>query len=267
MIITLLSDYGYKDHYIAKVKGILLHQSYIDKIIDITHDVTPMSYLHGSYTFKNAYSYFPSDTVHISLMSIMEYISSEENSTAIMCYRKGQYIICADNGFLPFTFSKDEIQAFQLPVSAVNYYDWIQQVSDFIGAWHLQPKLLEQLPIITPKVTVRNIATIFKEDSIETYIVYIDHYCNIILNITKDQFESARRGRNFEIQFARSEKINKIHTNYHDVDKSNMLCRFNSDGYMEIAIRNGQAAELLGMHVYNSDNLIYNTIKILFRNK
>lgn len=267
MIITLLSDYGYKDHYIAKVKGILLQQPHINNIIDITHDITPMSYLHGAYAFKNAYSFFPTGTVHISLMSIMEYLTLEENSTAIMYYKKGQYIICADNGFLPFTFSKDEIQAYQLPVSATDYYDWIQQVSHFLGAWHQQPELLSQLAIITPKVTVKNVATIFKEDSIETFIIYIDHYCNLILNITKEQFESARRGRSFEIRFARSEKIDKIHTNYHDVDKSNMLCRFNSDGYLEIAIRNGQAAELLGMHVYNNDNLIYNTIKILFHNK
>lgn len=267
MIITLLSDYGYKDHYIAKVKGILLHQKHIDKIIDITHDVTPMSYLHASYTFKNAYSYFPTDTVHISLMSIMEYLATEENSTAIMYYKNGQYIISADNGFLPFTFAKDEIQVYQLPVNAVDYYDWIQQVANFIGVWHQQPEILQNLPTKTPKLTVKNVTSIFKEDSIETYIVYIDHYCNIILNITKDQFESARRGRSFEILFARSEMINQFHTHYHDVDKGNMLCRFNSDGYMEIAIRNGKASELLGMHVYNSDNLIYNTIKILFHNK
>lgn len=266
MIVTLLSDYGYKDHYIAKVKGILLHQKQIDKIIDITHDVTPMSFLHASYAFKNSYNYFPEGTVHISLMSIIEHVPSQDFSRAIMYHKKGQYIISADNGFLPFTFSRDDIHAYELPVKAADYYDWVQQVAHFLGTWRNDTSYLETLPKVSPLITSKSVATIFKDDTIETFVIHIDNYCNIILNITKDQFESARRGRKFEVQFARSEKLEKLYANYQDVEKSSALCRFNSDGYMEIAIRNGKASELLGMHVYNSDNLIYNTIKIVFHN-
>src|SRR4030095_14438845 len=68
---------------------------------------------------------------------------------------------------------------------------------------------------------------------IEGQIIFIDNFENVIINITKDEFEEQRRGRIFKIVFKRDEVIDKISDTYADVPESEKLAFFNSAGYLE----------------------------------
>jgi S-adenosylmethionine hydrolase len=109
---------------------------------------------------------------------------------------------------------------------------------------------------------------------IEGQIIFIDNFENVIINITKDEFEEQRRGRSFKIVFKRDEIIDKISDTYADVTESEKLALFNSAGYLEIAINKGNAAGLFGLQGYTENlntqsqylqnRLLYQTIKIYF---
>ncbi|MFM7839708.1 MAG: S-adenosyl-l-methionine hydroxide adenosyltransferase family protein, partial [Chitinophagaceae bacterium] len=108
------------------------------------------------------------------------------------------------------------------------------------------------------------------DNFIEGHIIFIDHFENIILNITREEFNAHRKGRSFKIVFKRDKVIDKISEQYSDVREGEMLALFNSAGYLEIAINKGNAAGLFGLQGFleqsqNQQNrLFYQTARIFF---
>jgi S-adenosylmethionine hydrolase len=108
------------------------------------------------------------------------------------------------------------------------------------------------------------------DNFIEGQIIFIDHFENVIVNITKDEFEEKRRGRDFMIVFRHGDKIEKISDHYSNVPEGEKLALFNSAGYLELAINKGNAAGLLGLSGFteksqNAQNrLIYQLVKVDF---
>jgi S-adenosylmethionine hydrolase len=112
------------------------------------------------------------------------------------------------------------------------------------------------------------------DDWIDGQIIFIDNFENVIVNITRHQFEELRRGRGFKINFKRDEVIDHISETYADVPEGEKLALFNSAGYLEIAINKGNAAGLLGLKGFSEKNsqsvqilqnqLFYQTVRINF---
>ena len=108
-------------------------------------------------------------------------------------------------------------------------------------------------------------------DWIESQIIFIDHFENVVVNLTKEEFEDVRKNRKFKIVLMRnSEYIEKISEHYAAVQPGENLAWFNSAGYMEIAINKGNVAGLFGLQGYTESNaamqnrLLYQTVRILF---
>jgi S-adenosylmethionine hydrolase len=111
-------------------------------------------------------------------------------------------------------------------------------------------------------------------DWIEGQILFIDNFENVIINITREQFEEQRAGRSFRIVFKREEVIDRISESYADVPEGEKLALFNSAGYLEIAINKGNAAGLLGLKGFSEragqvpgilqNQLAYQTVRIYF---
>jgi S-adenosylmethionine hydrolase len=108
----------------------------------------------------------------------------------------------------------------------------------------------------------------------EGQIIFIDNFENVIVNITREQFEEQRKGRSFNIVFVRNEVIDRISETYADVPQGEKLALFNSAGYLEIAINKGNAAGLFGLKGFSEKasqaekirqaQLFYQTVRIVF---
>jgi S-adenosylmethionine hydrolase len=259
MIITLLSDFGYQDNFIAVAKGVLLQKLPVARLIDLNHEVEPFHLLQCSYLLKSAYSNFPQRTIHLSLFDIMH-----RNPAALLITRVDeQYIITADNGLLPLTFDGKLGKVYMLEQTVNTYLDWLYLAADFIATLEQTDFNLDHLPTLEPKVHPSQLQALVKDNSIECQVIHIDRYENVVINITKDKFESLRKGRKFRIQIVR-DTVTQISKDYSDVPVSDKLCLFNSAGYMEIAINQGKASSLLGLRLHNERQLIYQNIKIEF---
>ena len=93
-IITLTSDWGYSDYYVAAVKGAILSQIPDAVIVDITHEITPFNVRQAGFVLKNCFRDFPKGTIHIIAVDTIETLDIPH----VVVKADGQYFISADNG-------------------------------------------------------------------------------------------------------------------------------------------------------------------------
>ncbi len=259
MIITLLSDFGYQDNFVGVAKGVLLQKLPVARLIDMNHEVEPFHLLQCSYLLKSGYVNFPVNTVHLSLFDIMH-----QNPAVLLVTKiNDQYIISADNGLLPLTFGNKLEKVYMHDKMVSSYLEWLYLAADFIARLEQDHTVIDNLSTIEPKVHPARLQPLINEHSVECQVIHIDRYENVVINITKDEFETLRKGRRFRIQIVR-DSLTHISKDYSDVPISEKLCLFNSAGYMEIAINQGKASSLLGLRLHNERQLVYQNIKIEF---
>lgn len=256
-IITLTSDWGYKDHYLAAVKGKLHYYITNLTIIDISHHVSLFNIEQAAFIFKNCYQHFPEGTIHIISVGSEE----SEKSPHIVIADRGYYFIGTDNGIFSMIFDNIPGKITELTIPQDSDSFTFSTLHRFVNAAvHLaQGKPIEILGI--PKKTL-NIKLPFKptigKNTINGMVIYIDAYENLITNITNDLFKSVGKGRKYSI-FLRGENIRKIHQSYNDVPIGEIVIIFGSNGNLEIAINHGNAHSLLGIDLNDSIMIEFDT--------
>ncbi|HJW18544.1 MAG TPA: SAM-dependent chlorinase/fluorinase [Flavisolibacter sp.] len=271
--ITLTSDIGEQDYLVGAVKGRLLRINPEFKIIDITHKLSPFNYPQAAYVCRNAIKNFPEFTYHIVLVNLFE----SKPEQLLFAFHKDQYLVCADNGLIEMILEEKPEMVLGIPLgkSAIKNTLYCIDV-----AARAITQLMNGEPLLNigipdaPYLEKNPLRPTSGEDWIEGQIIFIDHFENVIVNITQDQFEEQRKGRRFKIVFKRDEVIERISGSYADVPQGEKLVLFNSAGYMEIAINKGNAAGLFGLKGYNESSqqvsvmvqnrLFYQTVKVYF---
>lgn len=261
-IVSLLSDFGLQDASVASAKAILLQQVPDVKIIDISHLLEPFYLQQAAYLLASSYKNFPEGTCHVLFFDIFY----EQAPTLMLCEKDGHYFLAPDNGILALAFGrefKDAWKCFELGQSMA-FKDWVKATGLIV--LQLQTKKPSELGLPSHELVNRPQPLLPKIDgnTVECHVIHIDRYENVILNINREQFEKIGRNRPFRIQFMRDDEISQINTHYNDVREGERLCRFNSAGYLEIAINRGNAASLLGLRLNREQHVMYSSIKIFF---
>ena len=245
-IITLTSDWGIKDHYLAMVKGAILKQVPDARIIDISHQVPPHDLTQAAFIIRNSYREFPEGTVHIIGISTEE--SDVHPHTAI--FADGHYFIGADNGILTMILDKAPEKIVEITLMQDSEFFTFSTRDRFVKAAAMlvsgedistlgdERESLNQKFLFSPVV---------ENNIIKGIVIYVDNYENVITNITREKFREVGKGRKFTISF-RGEEIHTIHESYSDVPVGEILALFGHNGHLEIAMNNGTASGLLGLH-------------------
>src|SRR5919202_191443 len=95
-ILTLLTDFGLKDGYVASMKGVILGIAPQARLIDITHDIKPQAIGEASYLLHATYRYFPPGSVHLAVVD--PGVGSERRAIAV--HTPQGYFVGPDNGLL-----------------------------------------------------------------------------------------------------------------------------------------------------------------------
>ena len=272
-LITLTSDIGRQDFLTGAVKGQLLQINNQFTIVDISHELSPFNYPQAAYVCRNAIKNFSPKTFHIVLVNLFD----KKPDHLLFIEHNGQYIGCADNGLITMILEETPQKVIALPLSPSEQKNTLYCARVFAKAFQsiLDGKTLEETGDADVSIEVKNpLRPLLGEKFIEGQIIFIDNFENVIINITKEEFEEQRRGRSFKIVFKRDEIIEKISETYADVNESEKLALFNSAGYLEIAINKGNAAGLFGLEGYTEkanmqtqymqNRLLYQTVKIYF---
>ena len=269
-LLTLTSDIGQKDYLTGAIKGQLMQLSPAFQIVDISHNLTPFNYPQAAYVCRNAIRNFPEFTFHIVLVNLFE-IKPEQ---ILVAFHNHQYIICPDNGLLTMILEAKPEVVVGIPLDKSVIRDSLYIVRT-IGKSILsisEGMALDEIGTPEPEIIEKHpLRPMLSEDWIDGQIIFIDHFENVIVNITREDFEAQRKGRSFRIMFKRDEVIDKISETYADVPEGEKLALFNSAGYLEIAINKGNAAGLLGLQGFSEkqathlqNRLFYQTVRIFF---
>lgn len=271
-ILTLTSDIGHSDFLIGGIKGQLLQSLPGVQLMDISHSLSPFNYPQAAYICRNAIRNFPAGSCHLVLVNLFD----KRPTHLLLAEHEGQFIGCADNGLLTMILECEPQKVVALPLEKSAHKNTLYCVSEFARAFS---KLMEGKPLAEIgepgiAIQVKNpLRPLLGNNHIEGQIILIDHFENVIVNISQEEFETQRRGRSFSIIFKRDEVIDRISDTYADVPEGEKLALFNSAGYLEIAINKGNAAGLFGLQGYSerqqqhaqlNQQLFYQTIKIHF---
>lgn len=247
-IITLTTDLGLKDYYVASVKAAILKETPDINIIDITHEIPSFDLQKTAFVIKNSYSDFPENTIHI--IGVNSETDLEVAHVAI--YYNGHYFIGADNGIFSLIFDTPPDKVFELNVSQDTDRITFPTKDVFVKvACHIaRGGTLEVIGKPKEGLSVRTMFRAVSENNIiKGMAIYIDHYGNIITNITESLFKSFGNGRRFTIFFRSEEyEIKKMSPSYCSVEEGERAALFSSTGYIEIAINKGNASELFGVN-------------------
>jgi len=244
-IITLISDWGEKDHYIGAVKGAILSRMPDVSIVDISHQVPPFDIEQAAYILRNAFPDFPKGTIHIIGVNTEE--SEKFGHTVIEL--NGHFFIGNDNGIFTLLTNSRPQKIIELTITQDSDYFTFSTRDRFIkAAVHIaQGNAIEELGTPKERLTERILLKpVIDSMVIKGHVIYIDRYENVITNIHEKQFREIQKNRKFSIVF-RTYEINRISQSYTDVAPGEIVALFGSTGYLEIAINQGNAAGLLGL--------------------
>jgi len=265
-IITLTTDFGYDDPYVAAVKGAILSINPEAKIIDICHSVEPQNILQAAFILNAAYRYFPKQTVHMAIVD--PGVGSEREG--IILKTPSALFVAPDNGILSYVIN--DLFAVETPTNkyasdlnriilktgleAVAITDprfWRQPVSSTfhgrdifapvaaglsldISLYEFGGKInsLHVLPIPKPSLD--------PEGNLVGKVLHIDRFGNLITNIRSGDLP----GKDVVIEAA-GHCIQGI-SDYYAQNKG-VMAIVGSTGYLEISLRNGSACDFLGMVV------------------
>lgn len=268
-LLTLTTDIGDQDYLAGAIKGQLLQVNPEFRIVDISHGIAPFNYPQAAYVCRSAIKNFPAFTFHLLLVNLFD----RKNDRLLMAFHRDQYILCADNGLLTMVLEGRPEMVIGLPLDPNTNRNTLYYTSVMANAISLLQKGTSLQQIGEPDVQIlekNHLVPRFDENWIEGQIIFIDNFENIVINITREQFENQRKGRQFRIIFKRDEVIDKISENYADVPEGEKLALFNSAGYLEIAINKGNAAGLFGLQRFTEQSanlqnrLFYQTARVLF---
>lgn len=277
-IITLTTDFGLKDHFVGALKGKIHSLIAGATIIDISHNIEPFNTLQASYILGAAYKNFPDGTIHI--IGIDSEWSNENQHLAVQW--QNHFFICADNGILSLLFkgtSATKIVVldghnFEKNTDLDFFVEIAKMIFESKNLDNIGSEILDFKQVTGSEAFVSN-----DKKSIRGSIIYIDHFGNVVTNISKEMYLEVSQNRSFEIPFRRqlNEKkatpITRIWNRYSEIVQSKnydikmyeggKLAVFNEAGFLEIAIYKsnsnvGSAATLLGLGFRDSINIIFN---------
>lgn len=195
----------------------------------------------------------------------------------LLAFHRNQYILCADNGLLNMILEETPEMVIGIQLDKLATRNTLY-CADVMG--NAVNKLIQGEPIQsigeadTRYIEKNHLRPLLDNNWIEGQIIFIDNFENVIINITRDQFEEQRKGRSFRIVFKRDEVIDRISETYADAAEGEKLALFNSAGYLEIAINKGNAAGLFGLKGFSEKSaqsssimhtqLFYQTVRVFF---
>ncbi|MEE3034324.1 MAG: SAM-dependent chlorinase/fluorinase [Bacteroidota bacterium] len=261
-IITLTTDFGNKDYFVASVKGAILSEIKKVVVVDISNEIQPYNHSEAAYILRNAYKTFPKGTIHI--VGVESELTPENRHIAMLF--EEHYFIGSDNGI--FSMIKNDLKADKIVEINIHENDSSSfSVLDVFVKVAAHLSRMGKLEVIGKSIKsikqINNINPVVnnKGSQILGSVIYIDNYGNVVTNITRKFFNEIGKSRDYKI-FARTVKFERIFDTYSQaIDYSSPKEKREEDG-KKIAIFN--SANHLELGIYKSNPKTYGSAASLF---
>ena len=257
-LVTLLTDFGLRDGYVAQMKGVILRRCPKCQIVDLSHSVGRHNIAEGAFLLESSVLYFPKKSIHVAIID--PGVGSER--LPIFVVSKSAILVGSDNGVLSLAADKlGDNRAYRIDQSML-------RINDVSSTFHGRdifavaaaelangrpPKsvgkslrVTEQLKLRGPKVS---------KNTVRCVVLHIDTFGNIITNVRNDfSLPFLSPGRVLRVLAnGKSLKAKSVNT-YSNVGIGELAVLKGSQGYLEVFAREQSASELLGLGA--SDELV-----------
>jgi len=260
-IITLTSDFGYRDPFVGIMKGIILNINPFVNIIDITHGISPQNVIEAAFAIEMSFESFPSKTIHVVVVDP----GVGSSRRPILVVTDYHYFVGPDNGVFSQIFNLTE-SLNVIHITAEHYF-MPQRSSTFHGrdifapvaAWLSRGINVSNFgDTITDYVTIPvPLPVTPAKNTIEGNVIYIDHFGNAITNIKAQKIEDLF-GSNIEgrLKVIVKGKEAPLKNYYSQAENNGIYSLINSFGYLELFKHKGTASSDFGISVGETVNLI-----------
>lgn len=257
-IVTLTTDFGSADSYVGIMKGVILAIAPDVRLVDITHHVSPQQIHQAAYMVQTFYEYFPTGTVHLVIVD--PGVGSDR--APIVIETPQGWFVAPDNGVLTYIW-RDAIERWgpercHARLLSERRY-WRSDISStFHGRDIFSPvaaHLARGVPtdMLGPRLPAPVEASLEQPGphrcgGLVGRIIHIDHFGNCITNITPRHLEEGGLGRGLAVEII-GQRIEGLSRTYSDAQLGTLLTLIGSSGRLEISVRNGSAAQTLGVGI------------------
>ena len=246
-IITLLSDWGTTDYYVAAVKGKILNLLPDATIVDISHNIRHFDVVHAGFTIRNCYKSFPEGTIH--LLCVNEDL--DQDVVPVVVKFNGQYFIGADNGIFDYIIDGPLEEVYKIDLMQDGEVFTFGCLSRFVNVAALLAKG-SPLSAVGDKLESFTTASVFKaavhSHCLVGNVIHVDDYGNAITNISSELFDKVIGYNKVEV-IVEGYVITDISERYSDVPQQELVVVFGSHGFLEVAMNCGSASSLCGVKV------------------
>jgi S-adenosylmethionine hydrolase len=245
-IVTLTTDFGTSDFYVAAMKAVLLRACPDARLIDVTHGVPRHDILCGSITLERAVDGFPAGTTHLAVVDP----GVGTNRRLLVTEIKGQRVVCPDNGLITWAWRRHaggDARTYELiwrpdrqPSDTFHGRDIMAPAAGLLAAGVAPQRLAA--PIVNPILLD---VTPTDGQAGCARVIHVDAFGNATTNLSRELL-GERRLKGVRVK---GRDLGRLRRTYWDVAPGKALALIGSSGLLEIAVRDGSAAQDLGLQV------------------
>jgi S-adenosylmethionine hydrolase len=245
--VTLITDFGLSDGYVGAMKGVIIDILPWVTVVDVTHDIRPQDIRQAAYVLNTVAPYFPECTVH--LVVVDPGVGADRRAIAV--YTENAVFVGPDNGVFTWIYKTQTVREIR---ELTNPYYKRSEVSPTFHGRDLFAPFAAHIaagvpaasigPVVGAPITFEIPEPKVKYDgSIQGHVIHIDSFGNIITNITREML-AASPNWTFEIA---GMDIRVFRKAYAYAREGQIFALIGSQDFLEISIRNGNAAQRLGV--------------------
>ncbi len=250
-IITLLTDFGLRDAYVAAMKGVILGINPKAVLVDITHEIPPREITAGAFVLSETAPYFPPATIHLAVVDP----GVGTGRRGLAAKARHQFFVGPDNGLFHFIFQDAsdltvvslENTAYFRPEISTTFHgrDIFAPVAAYIS---LGVPLTDLGPPVMDPVLLPIPEAVFTDVEAQGEVIYADRFGNLVSNIPWAALLDWLNGRNIRLHIG-SHTLTRLSRTYADAPPGELLALMGSHGRLEIAVNQGSAARRLGLMI------------------
>lgn len=253
-IITLTTDFGLSDGYVAAIKGVILSRIPAVHIIDLCHEIAPQDIYQAAWVVKDTFASFPSGSIHVVVVD--PGVGSDRAIVGMSAH--GHYFLGPDNGVLSPIIVPDakaclaqRPDLYQSPLSHTFHgRDIFAPLAAHLATGH-------PLESIGPVIDVHNLQRLSLSRPIVNQnpyqitgcVIRIDHFGNLITNISSSDLQHLDSDVSKITVDIGPLTLTSWRAHYSEMTQGQPLILINSSDLVEIAINHGHAAKSLGARI------------------
>ena len=248
--ITLTTDFGTRDYYVAAMKGVILGIAPHATIVDITHEIEPQNVAQAAFILRHTWASYPPGTVHVAVVD-----PGVGSQRGILAGRyAAQVVIAPDNGLITLVHRELPLEALHLVTNSEFFRQPVSHT--FHGRDIIAPVAarvatgvrLERLGPAAGGVEMLQLADVkpLTPRGLRGVVLFADRFGNLVTNISQAHLAELIRQHPDVAVYIDERQIGFIRRTYSDVSPGQPLALVGSCGQLEIAVNGGRADEFFG---------------------